>query len=58
MSVIMKGSEVAAAIQEQLLREVEQLGKLGITPQLGIVRVGARPDDLAYERGAKRGWKA
>ena len=52
MSIIMKGSEVAAAMKEELLREVEKLAQKGIVPQLGIVRVGARPDDLAYERGA------
>jgi len=52
MSIIMKGSEVAAAMKEELLREVEKLAQKGIVPELGIVRVGARPDDLAYERGA------
>jgi methylenetetrahydrofolate dehydrogenase (NADP+)/methenyltetrahydrofolate cyclohydrolase len=52
MSIIMKGSEVAAAMKEELLREVEKLAQKEIVPQLGIVRVGARPDDLAYERGA------
>jgi len=52
MSIIMKGFEVAAAMKEELLREVEKLAQKGIVPQLGIVRVGARPDDLAYERGA------
>ena len=52
MSIMMKGSEVAAAMKEELLREVEKLAQKGIVPELGIVRVGARPDDLAYERGA------
>ena len=52
MSIIMKGSEVASAMKEELLREVEKLAQKGIVPELAIVRVGARPDDLAYERGA------
>ena len=52
MSIMMKGSEVAAAMMEELLCEVEKLAQKGIVPELGIVRVGARPDDLAYERGA------
>ena len=52
MSIIMKGSEVAAAMKEELLREVEKLAQKGIVPELGIVLVGTRPDDLAYERGA------
>jgi methylenetetrahydrofolate dehydrogenase (NADP+)/methenyltetrahydrofolate cyclohydrolase len=54
MSIIMKGSEVAAAMKEKLLHEMEELAGKGITPQLAIVRVGARPDDLAYERGAMK----
>jgi len=58
MSIIMKGSEVAAAMKEELLREVEKLAQKGIVPQLGIVRVGARPDDLAYERGAVKRMEA
>ena len=52
MSVIMKGSEVAASMKEELLSEIEKLGQHGIVPGLGIVRVGTRPDDLAYEHGA------
>ncbi len=52
MSVVMKGSEVAAAMKEKLLLEINKLGQRDIVPCLGIVRVGARPDDLAYERGA------
>ena len=58
MSISMKGSEVAAAMKEELLREVEKLAQKGIVPQLGIVRVGARPDDLAYERGAVKRMEA
>jgi methylenetetrahydrofolate dehydrogenase (NADP+)/methenyltetrahydrofolate cyclohydrolase len=54
MSVIMKGSEVVAAMKEELLSEVEKLVQNGVVPQLGIVRVGVRPDDLAYERGAMK----
>lgn len=52
MSVIMKGSEVVAAMKDELVREVQALAQKGIVPELGIVRVGTRPDDLAYERGA------
>ncbi len=52
MAVLMKGSEVVNAMKERLLKDVEDLKKNGITPGLAIVRVGARPDDLSYERGA------
>ncbi len=54
MTVTMKGSEVAAAMKEQLAQEVGQLRESGVAPTLAIVRVGARPDDLAYERGAMK----
>ena len=58
MSIVMKGSEVTAAMKEELLREVEKLVQKGIVPGLAIVRVGARPDDLAYERGARKRMEA
>jgi len=52
MPVIMKGMEVVNRMKEKMLTEVENLKKAGIEPCLGIVRLGAKPDDLAYERGA------
>lgn len=54
MSTIMKGAEVAKAMKEVLIQETEELKQAGIEPCLTIIRVGARPDDLAYERGAKK----
>lgn len=58
MSVIMKGSEVAAVMKKKLQQETLDLKEKNILPHLGIVRVGARPDDLAYERGAKKTMKS
>jgi methylenetetrahydrofolate dehydrogenase (NADP+)/methenyltetrahydrofolate cyclohydrolase len=58
MSIVMKGSEVTAAMKEELLREVEKLVQKGTVPGLAIVRVGARADDLAYERGARKRMEA
>lgn len=52
MAVLMKGSEVVNAMKELMLKDVEELNNKGITPGLAIIRVGARPDDLSYERGA------
>lgn len=52
MAIIMKGVEVAKAMKETLINDVKALKKKGIVPNLTIIRVGARPDDLAYERGA------
>lgn len=54
MSKVMMGTDVAKAMKECLIQEVETLKEKGIRPCLTIVRVGARPDDLAYERGAKK----
>lgn len=48
--ITLKGAAVSAKIKEQ----VEELlkGNVERTPKLAIVRVGERPDDLSYERGA------
>ena len=45
------GKEVADKIVEGLKIKVEELKGKGISPKLAILRVGARDDDLAYERG-------
>lgn len=52
MGQIIKGKPVADAITEKLTHEVEELKSKGTTPKLTIVRVGANPSDLSYERGA------
>ncbi|MDA8211680.1 MAG: bifunctional 5,10-methylenetetrahydrofolate dehydrogenase/5,10-methenyltetrahydrofolate cyclohydrolase [Clostridia bacterium] len=48
------GKAVADAMKEELAKKVAGLKEKGITPKLGIIRVGARPDDLYYEGGAKK----
>ena len=45
------GKEVADKIVEEIKVKVEELKGKGIDPKLAILRVGAREDDLAYERG-------
>ena len=52
MAEILKGKEVVAALKEKLIAEVEALKTKGVTPTLAIVRVGERPDDISYEKGA------
>ena len=54
MSIQMRGAEVAKAMKEQLIREREELNAAGVNPCLTIIRVGAKENDLAYERGAKK----
>lgn len=46
------GKPVIAALKEDLTARVAALGRTGTTPGLAIVRVGAREDDLSYERTA------
>ncbi len=45
------GKPVADKINEQLSESISLLKEKGIVPTLAVVRVGAREDDLAYERG-------
>lgn len=48
--VVLKGAEVSAKIKEEA---ADALAKIqGEPPKLAIIRIGERPDDLAYERGA------
>ena len=54
MAERLKGKPVADAIKAELTQKVEALKGRNIVPKLGIVRVGARPDDLFYEGGAKK----
>jgi methylenetetrahydrofolate dehydrogenase (NADP+)/methenyltetrahydrofolate cyclohydrolase len=54
MAERLKGKAVADAMKSEVTARVEALKARGITPKLGIVRVGARPDDLFYEGGAKK----
>ncbi len=62
--IVLKGAEVSAGIKEQVQAELEALGakpcaegadgqeSAKLPPKLAIVRVGERPDDVSYERGA------
>lgn len=52
MALILSGAPVAAAITKDLIARREALNRRGIEPCLAILRIGARGDDLAYERGA------
>ena len=48
------GKEVNAALIEKISAQVAQLNEKGVTPKLGIIRVGERPDDISYETGATK----
>lgn len=52
MATLLKGAEVVSALNESIRSEVAALVSRGVAPTLAILRVGEKPDDLAYERGA------
>lgn len=52
MAALMKGANCAKAIREGIEISVEALRARQIQPGLGILRVGEREDDIAYERSA------
>ena len=47
----LRGKPVADHIVEKAKADIAKLKEQGINPKLAVIRVGARPDDLAYERG-------
>ena len=52
MADLLLGKPVGDALSEKTAALAEELTAQGIQPTLAIVRVGERPDDLSYERGA------
>lgn len=48
----LKGAAVSAVIKEQVAEALAALH--GAAPKLAIVRVGEKPDDMSYERGATK----
>lgn len=51
---ILKGKPVSEKIDSWVTHQTSELKESGITPKLGIVRVGKREDDIAYERSVLR----
>ena len=52
MANLLKGKDVAAAINLRSKNDVDELKAKGITPTLAILRVGNKESDLSYEKGA------
>ena len=52
MAQLLKGAEVVSALNDKIKSDVAALALRGVVPTLAILRVGEKPDDLAYERGA------
>ncbi len=51
MALLLKGGQAAAAMNEKTAARVAALTAAGVVPTLAVVRMGAREDDLSYERG-------
>ena len=54
MARILKGKEVADAINEKTIETIQELKNKGITPTLAIFRVGEKDEDLSYEKGTMK----
>ena len=54
MATLLTGKPVVDRLAQELAPRIEALGRAGIAPTLAIVRMGERPDDLSYERTAKK----
>lgn len=54
MTMLLKGAEVSKALNEKIKKDVEMLKEKGNNPALAMVRVGERPDDISYEKGATK----
>lgn len=54
MARLLKGAPVAEAVLREATEKADALKALGVTPVLAILRVGAEPGDISYERGAMK----
>ena len=54
MAKILKGAPVVEMLNERMTEDVRSLKEKGIVPTLAIMRVGERPEDLSYEKGATK----
>ncbi|MDR0708509.1 MAG: bifunctional 5,10-methylene-tetrahydrofolate dehydrogenase/5,10-methylene-tetrahydrofolate cyclohydrolase [Spirochaetaceae bacterium] len=54
MAQLLSGKEVAEALTAIMKKDVEALKAKGITPTLGIIRVGEKGPDISYEKGATK----
>lgn len=52
MASLLHGGPVAEAMSQRIRQQCDELRRSGVQPVFGIVRVGDRPNDVSYERGA------
>ena len=54
MAKLLLGKEVTDALNAKLIERAAALKEKGVTPTLGILRIGENPSDLSYEKGASK----
>ena len=54
MATILKGADVVSALNERMANDVKLLKSRDISPTLAILRIGEKPDDISYEKGATK----
>ena len=54
MAKLLKGKDVAAALNAKSAQKAAALKEKGIIPVLAILRVGEKGDDISYEKGAMK----
>ena len=54
MADLLKGADVVSALNQKMTAEIEELKSKGVSPTLAILRVGEKPDDISYEKGAMK----
>jgi methylenetetrahydrofolate dehydrogenase (NADP+)/methenyltetrahydrofolate cyclohydrolase len=52
--MLLDGKVVAEAMKEQMKKDVEALKAKGVNATLGIIRLGEKPGDISYEKGATK----
>nr|WP_027872180.1 bifunctional 5,10-methylenetetrahydrofolate dehydrogenase/5,10-methenyltetrahydrofolate cyclohydrolase [[Eubacterium] cellulosolvens] len=53
MAELLLGKDVNADLNGQIVSRIEKLAEKQVVPQLAIIRVGGREDDLAYEHSVE-----
>lgn len=54
MAKILDGKKVAEELTIKISEEAKELADKGVIPTLAIIRVGEKPGDISYEKGAVR----
>ena len=49
MAILMPGGPVGKALSEKTAQNAARLKEMGVTATLEVIRVGQRPEDMAYE---------